>query len=179
MIRELQAVPAQGKSCGTCTMCCKLFEVGWLDKPKPAGKWCHHCKPGQGCAIWQERPQGCRDYYCIWRIDPDLPDDWRPDAAKFILTQMGPAFPLTLVTDPAQPNAWRREPYFSRLVRTTRELLETRGTALVIEGGRTRLVLLPHGEVAIPDDMPSAAIVPFRTPAGGWDVRFALPQSAA
>jgi len=176
VIRELEAVPAPEKSCGACTMCCKLFEVNWVDRPKPAGKWCHHCAPGRGCAIWQSRPEGCRDYFCVWRIDPELAPEWRPDVAKFILTQMGPAFPLTVVVDPAQPNAWRREPYYSRLMRTTVELLETRRMALIVEGGRSRLVLLPDREVAIPASMPSAGVVASRIGAGAqarWDVRFA------
>ena len=50
-MKWIEANPVEGKACGSCTMCCKLFEINWLDRPKPAGKWCPHCRPGQGCAI--------------------------------------------------------------------------------------------------------------------------------
>ena len=54
------AVP--GRSCGTCTLCCKLLQVPEVEKP--LGEWCRHCDKGVGCTIYAERPQRCRDFFC-------------------------------------------------------------------------------------------------------------------
>jgi len=52
------------RSCGTCTLCCKVLAVDELKKPH--GKWCAHCKTGQGCGIYDTRPAECRDFRCTW-----------------------------------------------------------------------------------------------------------------
>lgn len=153
-MKWVEGVPAPGKACGSCAMCCKLFDVGWLDKPKPAGKWCHHCKPGTGCTIWQDLPKGCADYFCVWRLDPDLAPEWRPDRAHFILTHAHQDAPLAIVVDPAYPDAHRREPYASMLARTARDILEGRGSTIVIYRGEKRTLLFPDREEAIPDGYP-------------------------
>ena len=147
----LEAVPDKGKTCGTCTLCCKLFDVDWLEKPKLPGKWCHHCQPGKGCAIWQNLPQKCADYFCVWRIDPVLSPEWRPDQARFILTHAHQEAPLTVVVDPSFPDAYRREPYRSVLAKTARQHLEARGTTLLVSIGNSRLLLFPDAEIPIPD----------------------------
>jgi hypothetical protein len=43
------------RSCGDCTLCCKVMAVEALGKP--AGSWCSHCKPGRGCLIYETRPE--------------------------------------------------------------------------------------------------------------------------
>lgn len=149
-MKWVEAVPAPGKACGSCAMCCKLFDVDWLDRPKPAGKWCHNCLPGRGCAIWQTLPEGCANYFCVWRLDPDLPDAWRPDKARFILSHAHQDAPLAVLVDPAQPDAHRREPYRSELAKTARGILEGRGSTIVVFTGAHRALLLPDREVPIP-----------------------------
>jgi len=157
-MKWIEANPVEGKACGSCTMCCKLFEINWLDRPKPAGKWCPHCRPGQGCAIWNELPAGCSAYYCIWRLDPDLGPEWRPDRARFILTHAHQDAPLAVLVDPAQPDAHRREPYRSRLARTAREILDGRGSTIVVFRGQERALLFPDREVPIPRGVDLAEI---------------------
>ncbi|MCA0406331.1 MAG: hypothetical protein LCH39_09305 [Proteobacteria bacterium] len=152
-MKWIEGVPAPGKVCGSCTMCCKLFDVDWLDKPKPAGKWCHHCQPGRGCAIWQSLPKGCADYFCVWRIDPDLPEAWRPDKARFILTHAHQDAPLAVLVDPSAPDAHRKEPYKSMLAKTARSILEGRGSTIVVFNGTKRSLLFPDMEVPVPDGL--------------------------
>jgi hypothetical protein len=174
-MKWVEAVPVAEKSCGSCTLCCKLFEIDWLDRPKPAGKWCHHCKPGQGCSIWQQVPKACADYYCVWRLDPALADEWRPDRARFLLTHASPDSPLVVMVDPAFPDAWRKEPYFSRLRESARDLLKAKGTTLVVFVGAHRTLIFPDGETPIPAGLALHEIVieARRGPSGTqWSARF-------
>jgi len=80
------------RPCGECSMCCKLLSitkkegVGDADFPfdKPADTWCPHCAPGRGgCKIWDTNlPNLCRTYQCRWKVDPHMPEDWRPDKIR-------------------------------------------------------------------------------------------------
>jgi hypothetical protein len=149
-MKWVNATPDAAKSCGGCSLCCKLFDVTWLDKPKPAGQWCHHCKPGRGCAIWQSLPQKCGDYYCVWRLDPQLGEEWKPERARFILTHAHQDAPLAVVVDPGMPDAYRREPYWSRLKQTAREHLEGRGSTIVVFRGERLSLIFPEEEIPVP-----------------------------
>jgi hypothetical protein len=150
-MKWIEAIPAAGKACGSCTMCCKLFDVDWLGKPKPAGQWCHHCNPGKGCSIWSDLPPECGSYFCVWRIDPTLAQEWRPDRARFILTHAHQEAPLAIIVDPGLPDAHRREPYRSQLAKTAQGILDGRGSTIVVFVGHRRFLLFPDREVPIPD----------------------------
>jgi hypothetical protein len=66
-------------------MCCKL-PAAPPPLDKPAGIWCQHCDKGKGCRIYAARPQGCQDFYCLWKVMPDFPEALRPDRCKVIWT---------------------------------------------------------------------------------------------
>ena len=83
------------RACGTCTLCCKLFPVPELNKP--AGKWCPHIAQGAGCGIHETRPLHCREFFCLWMTDPTMPDEWKPERSKIVLT----TFPATRYIDTA------------------------------------------------------------------------------
>ena len=73
--------------CGDCTMCCKLVGVQELDKPRDT--WCEHCEIGKGCSIYEDRPQSCDDFECLWlqsqsKSDP-MGEHLRPDRCKVVL----------------------------------------------------------------------------------------------
>lgn len=71
------------RTCGGCTLCCKLMKVGEIDKP--AGAWCPSCVPGKGCGVYDTRPGECRDFRCLW-LQGFLRDEWRPDRIKAVVT---------------------------------------------------------------------------------------------
>jgi hypothetical protein len=73
---------APARQCGGCTACCKTHEIRAL--AKPPGQWCPHCLPGQGCAIYGERPEECRSYGCLWLAGYG-PDRIRPDLSRVVL----------------------------------------------------------------------------------------------
>jgi hypothetical protein len=72
------------RPCGGCTACCKAFGVPEMNKPK--GTWCQHCTVGRECQIYAERPEPCRDFYCLWKVMPDFPEELRPDRCKVVWT---------------------------------------------------------------------------------------------
>lgn len=171
----------EGRTCGPCSMCCKLFEIGWLDKPKPAGKWCHHCTPGKGCAIWQNVPAKCADFFCDWRKNAQLGDDWRPDRAGFVINQSAAHLPYEIIVDPGKPDAWRKEPYYSALRSAARIGVEKQQLIMVLVGAR-RWFLLPDKDVPIPTEHFTSDYRVFRAPlleGGDWRVEFLPPAKAS
>lgn len=78
------------KSCGECSLCCKLMGIDELSKP--LGVWCQHAAPGCGCRIYSDRPESCRAFECAWLKEPEWPDELRPDRAGVIFT-ISPAAP--------------------------------------------------------------------------------------
>jgi len=110
-----QVVP--GRTCGTCTLCCKTVAVKELNKP--IGVWCPHCLRGKGCAIYDTRPASCREFYCQWMLEGALGPEWKPDRAKFAVI-LTPSQHITVCVDPGFPSAWRQPPYYDALKRWAR-----------------------------------------------------------
>jgi hypothetical protein len=109
-----------GRQCGACSMCCLLLHVPEAQKPR-AG-WCPHCRPGKGgCNIYDQRPNICRVYACMWLVNQAIPDYWAPLRSKMVLDFHHDAemrFPVLRVhVHPKHPNRWREEPYHSDIRR--------------------------------------------------------------
>ena len=49
--------------CEDCNMCCKLPEIPNFKK---SYTWCKNCTIGSDCKIYQNRPQKCKDFYCLY-----------------------------------------------------------------------------------------------------------------
>jgi hypothetical protein len=86
---------------------------------KPAGERCKHQKFGKGCAIYQNRPFGCRFWNCRWLVNQDTAYQPRPDRCGYVIDIMpdfvtcerdGEATNIEVVQvwiDPARPDAYR------------------------------------------------------------------------
>src|SRR5260221_4568800 len=75
------------RSCGTCTLCCKLMSI-YLDDGSESsdGRYCRHCDVNVGCRIYQDRPLECRIWACNWRRrDAAVPEAMRPDKVGFVV----------------------------------------------------------------------------------------------
>ena len=72
--------------CGACTACCRELIIDMPGLTKHAGALCTNCISAKGCAIYGDRPQGCRDFLCGWRQLP-LSEEWRPDRCEIIVMQ--------------------------------------------------------------------------------------------
>lgn len=69
-------------NCGDCDLCCKLLETHGV--PSPIGTYCQHCD--KGCKIYNDRPQECREYQCMWTQMPEqfARIEMRPDNSGII-----------------------------------------------------------------------------------------------
>lgn len=116
-----------GRSCGTCTLCCRLPDIDLFEKP--ANVWCRHCVEEKGCSIYEHRPSVCRDFLCLWMTDEKLGEEWNPSRSHMMIYRQGPQ--LTLLVDPDHPEIWRREPYHTQLLAWAAESEPTGGYVIV------------------------------------------------
>jgi hypothetical protein len=110
--------------CGTCTACCRVFEVPALKKP--AGTWCTHCAIGKGCKIYEDRPQMCVEFECMWLMSQKrenrhehLPPELRPDKSKVVLSPTTNERVIAATTMPGSPLAWQRPDVLSLIKHLT------------------------------------------------------------
>lgn len=96
------------RSCGGCTLCCKLYRVP--ETGKPEGSWCGDCRQGEGCGIHATRPNSCRNFVCFWLMDEDFPDDLRPDRCGLVVSFDDDEDSVVVMVDPDRPDAWQDQP---------------------------------------------------------------------
>lgn len=73
------------RECGECVACCKILEIRAPELQKSADTLCQYCT-GVGCGIYENRPEVCRTWYCLWRRIPSMPDDLRPDKCGVVFS---------------------------------------------------------------------------------------------
>lgn len=126
------------RSCDGCTLCCRLPDIEALSKP--ANSWCVHCvsqdfaggRTGGGCRIYADRPQLCRDFLCLWRIDASLGAEWDPLVSHMMIYRQGPQ--MTVLVDPDHAEIWRQAPYLPQLEDWARDHEESGGYIIVFAG---------------------------------------------
>lgn len=74
-----------GRECGTCTSCCRDLAITQDGMNKMPGVTCEHCIASGGCAIYESRPNVCRDFHCAWRSLPYMDESWRPDRSGILI----------------------------------------------------------------------------------------------
>jgi hypothetical protein len=145
-----------GRECGTCMLCCKVMAIEALGKPP--GTWCRHIKRGTGCEIYETRPDECRIFYCHWMLEKNLPDEWKPERAKFALV-VNAGGHITAFCDPGLPSAWRKSPYYETIKRWAAEGVRANPTRIVmVRTGLRGMVVLPDREVDIGNVGPGESI---------------------
>jgi hypothetical protein len=110
--REGRYLKQMSRTCGTCSLCCRVMSVPEM---KPDHAWCPKCTLGTGCSIYASRPERCHDFSCQWLKDDRFGDHWFPKTAKIIVDHRveGLTAVVSFVVDPAYPTRWREEPWFS------------------------------------------------------------------
>lgn len=108
-IQTLLANLPRERSCAACDLCCTAVGVRELDKP-PAVACSHLCgAPGASCGVYARRPRTCREFYCLWRVLRDVPEEFAPKDCGFVISLNDiHAHPMvvTVHPDPARPDAW-------------------------------------------------------------------------
>lgn len=132
------------RDCGGCTLCCKVMAVKALDKP--GGTWCAHCSFSQGCTIHETKPDECRDFYCGYLMMPNLDERWKPSVSKLIVVAAPEEAKMTIYVDASRPNAWREEPFHSRLRLWARHAM-AEDAKVIVALGRRAIVILPDDDV--------------------------------
>lgn len=94
-------------------MCCKLVGVHDLPDHKPVNTWCQHCDKKAGCQIYEDRPETCREFACMWLLSQERPNPMglalRPDKSKVVLAPHPDEDVIIAHIDPAYPFAWREK----------------------------------------------------------------------
>jgi hypothetical protein len=62
-----------------------VLTINELELKKPPGILCTHCKPDVGCQIRENWPKLCQDFFCGWRYNATLGDEWRPDRSEILI----------------------------------------------------------------------------------------------
>lgn len=98
--------------CGSCTACCRVYAIPALDKP--AGAWCKHCDIGKGCRTYDNRPELCVDFKCLWLQSQEreaaerMPLDARPDRCKVVFSPTTKDGLFAAMVMPGSPDAFRK-----------------------------------------------------------------------
>lgn len=103
--------------CGACTLCCTVMRAE-MEPPKPAHETCRHCTD-RGCAIYDDRPEVCSGFQCLWLATQQsralaLPAAMRPDRCGVVI-DLNPAG--AVIAHCERPGSWRREPMRSWLLK--------------------------------------------------------------
>ncbi|MDZ4776178.1 MAG: hypothetical protein SGJ23_05260 [Alphaproteobacteria bacterium] len=156
---------APPRTCGDCTLCCKVMAVETLDKP--AGRWCAQCDIGEGCKIYETRPQQCDDFNCQWLINPRIGAAWRPADSRMVLHYEAFANRMIVHVDDARPDAWRKAPFEAQMRNWAAQCMARGGQCIVMHGMRS-MAIFPRGEKDLGVIGPEQVLVTLtqRTPMG-------------
>lgn len=126
-------------------MCCKVFPIA--ETGKADFGLCPHACLESGCSIHAARPDVCREFFCLWRLDASLGAEWKPDIAGFVLHDPAP-WSLLMSCDIDRPDAWLREPYASRIRQWAVEL-QRRQMMMGRRCGNRTVMMLRDSEIEI------------------------------
>jgi hypothetical protein len=135
---------AENKSCGDCSLCCKLIGVEEIAKPQFV--WCRSYGKGVGCKVYDTRPAACAAFACYWLHVPNLGEEWRPDRAGFVMHIADGGTRLNIEVDPPTPQAWRQEPFYSTFKRWSAEG-RAKGLVLLVWVGRRCFEITPDADI--------------------------------
>jgi hypothetical protein len=144
------------RSCGTCTLCCKV--LGVLALQKPEGTWCQHCITGRGCGIYETRPEECRSFGCLWLSDPNFPAALKPERSKVVFFLADGGAQVGAMVDPGQPNAWRAPEIYGLLKRMA-GLAVPLGRQIVVHVKGQMTAIMPDRDVPLGPFQPGKRLV--------------------
>lgn len=78
----------QTRKCDDCNLCCKLPSIN-NGKFKKDYEWCSNCEIGIGCKIYNDRPQVCKDFSCLW-LNGLIDEELKPNKVGFYIVPERP-----------------------------------------------------------------------------------------
>jgi hypothetical protein len=141
-VEKSESLP--GRTCGTCTLCCKVLSITELQKPQ--GRWCQYCDTGRGCKIYEQRPDECATFHCGYLSWELAGDHWFPARSKMVIVAELDGARVAVHVDPGRPNAWRQEPFYSELKEWSVMASHQMHQVVVCIGSRA-IVVLPDRDV--------------------------------
>jgi hypothetical protein len=78
--------PDRGRPCDGCTQCCSWLSGQVQGHYFGNGVSCTFLK-GNGCGIYDTRPDGCRSFQCHWKTELSIPDWLKPSQVNVIMKQ--------------------------------------------------------------------------------------------
>ena len=144
-----------GRSCGSCSQCCKTLSIDVPELQKPMDRWCKHCRSDKkGCTIYETRPNICRAFACGWLLNANIDEAWWPARSKIVIHyhRNGPKIVCAFVVDASYPHRWREEPYFSGIKQAALVGLSQSGGGHFlahVEIGPRKLLILPSREIEV------------------------------
>lgn len=169
-----------GRSCGSCSQCCKTLSIDAPELKKPMDAWCRHCAPKGGCRVYSERPNVCKAFACGWLLNANIDEAWWPARSKIVIHyhRNGPKIICAFVVDASYPHRWREEPFYSDIKRAALAGLSQRGAGHFIthvEVAERKFLILPAREI----EVGGQAHTIVQTGAQQWDVLvFETPERA-
>lgn len=77
------------RACGSCNVCCVALTINDPQLQKPQGYRCRNAVRDGSCAIYESRPQTCREFYCGWRRLKWIRQTLRPDLSGVLIRLHG------------------------------------------------------------------------------------------
>jgi hypothetical protein len=90
--------------------------------------------------VYASRPRECGNFFCAYLTNPELGEEWKPSHAKFVVAYELDGKRIAVYVDPQRPNAWKQEPYYSKLKQWAEAAVPYRGQVLACVGRRTYVV---------------------------------------
>lgn len=112
----------EGRECGDCAICCEVLAIDEQQLNKPAGQICQH-RAKQGCGIYEQRPNICRQWFCMWRWFP-FANNVRPDKSNILISyENHPQLQhkIIIVRDLSDDGSALQQPGFEHIVQSMLE----------------------------------------------------------
>jgi len=72
----------ENNKCGECTLCCELLPIPEIGKSENV--LCTDCTLKKGCNIYNERPESCVNFDCLYISSNEMELELRPDNCNVI-----------------------------------------------------------------------------------------------
>jgi len=141
------------RNCGDCVLCCYFTSPPEIKKSE--GEWCKYCIKIEGCSIYENRPESCKNFNCLWKKQVQIPESLRPDKCGVMFEL--PDYCKTYIgyIDPERPDIWRE----ANIIALIQKILNVGHSVLIYRGILyNKIFFLSNGmtEIEVKQDLKNA-----------------------